>query len=76
MSVSSSGACWLVVSDPTHSRAIPGDFYQRLFRRTDLDHSAHDRTWPDGIRFRHLPSGRELVYQSGKLQRVRASQAP
>lgn len=64
-----SGACWLVVCDPTHSRATPGDFYRRLFRRTDLERSARDCTWPEGIRFRHLPSGRELVYRAGKLQR-------
>jgi hypothetical protein len=71
MAIPTSGACWLVVRDPTHSRATPGDFYRRLFRRTDLERSAQDRTWPEGICFRHLPSGRELVYRSGKLQQVK-----
>lgn len=55
---------WLVATDPTDT------FTHRLFRSYDLQQSAQDCTWPEGIRFANRVTGEQLVFHRGQLKRL------
>lgn len=62
------GYDWQVVVDPTRSAAENGLFYGRLFRSIDIHLDRDERSsWPDGIVFRNIASGRRLTFQRGRL---------
>jgi len=59
---------WKVVVDPTREGHDPGMFFGRLFRIFDIRINRDEKsTWPEGIVFEHIKSGRRLTYQSGLL---------
>ncbi|NCT19708.1 hypothetical protein GW781_00980 [bacterium] len=55
--------CWQVIRDPTGR-----DFQGRFFAQIDLDASAENNTWPDGIVFCNQVSGRRMRFRAGKLE--------
>lgn len=62
------GYDWQVVVDPTRSAAENGLFYGRLFRSIDIHLDRDERSsWPDGIVFRNITSGRRLTFHHGRL---------
>jgi len=56
---------WLVTHDPTET------FLHRRFRAGDLQRSAKDHTWPEGIIFRNLQTKPVMIFQQGRLTPVR-----
>ncbi len=52
---------WFVVLDPTDT------FTQRLFHWRDLETSAQQQVWPEGIVFRNQVTGEQRRYASGQL---------
>ena len=52
---------WLVIEDPS------GDFTGNLFQTTDLQCSASESTWPDGIRFMNIRTEAIKAYRNGVL---------
>jgi hypothetical protein len=59
---------WECVADPTRDALHPnGDFLHRRFRQLDLNCSAAERTWPEGITFQHVKTGARVHYRAGRL---------
>lgn len=54
--------CWQVIRDPT------GDFQGRYFTQIDLEASAENHTWPEGIVFWNQVSGRRIRFRAGTLE--------
>jgi hypothetical protein len=52
---------WLVIEDPS------GDFIGRRFQTVDLQCSAENFTWPNGIRFMNTKTEQIKTYQNGIL---------
>lgn len=52
---------WLVIEDPS------GDFIGRRFQTADLQFSAENFTWPDGIRFMNIKTEQIKMYRNGVL---------
>lgn len=52
---------WLVIEDPS------GDFLGRQFQTVDLQFSAENFTWPNGIRFMNVKTEQIKKYQNGVL---------
>jgi len=66
--VATRGYEWKVIVDPTREGHDPGMFFGRLFRIFDIRINRDEKsTWPEGIVFEHIKSGRRLTYQSGFL---------
>ena len=62
------GYDWKVVLDPTRGPEEPGLFFGRLFRMIDLQLDRDEKsTWPEGILFEHVLTGRQLTFRNGKL---------
>ncbi len=62
------GYVWKVIMDPTRVDDDPGMFFGRLFRMTDIRLNRDEKsTWPEGIVFEHITSGRRLTYKDGLL---------
>jgi hypothetical protein len=52
---------WLVIEDPS------GDFIGRQFQTVDLQSSAENFTWPNGIRFMNIKTEQIKMYRNGVL---------
>ena len=52
---------WILVQDPSET------FLHRRFRFGDMQQSAKDRTWPEGIIFRNLQTKQTMIFQQGRL---------
>ncbi len=55
---------WFVVLDPSDT------FTQRLFHWRDLETSAQQQVWPEGIVFRNQVTGEQRRYADGHLIRL------
>ena len=55
---------WFVVLDPSDT------FTQRLFHWRDLETSAQQQVWPEGIVFRNQVTGEHRRYADGQLIRL------
>ncbi|MDX9993493.1 MAG: hypothetical protein RBS68_15735 [Anaerolineales bacterium] len=52
---------WLVIEDPSK------DFVGRQFQPIDLQLSAENFTWPNGIKFKNTKTGEIKTYRDGVL---------
>ena len=52
---------WFVLMDPSDT------FTQRLFHWRDLETSARQQVWPEGIVFRNQVTGEQRRYAGGQL---------
>ena len=55
---------WIVTHDPS------GTFLHRRFRLGDMQRSAKDHIWPEGIIFRNLQTEQVIIFQHGRLTPV------